>query len=88
MAMLGLLELLAAQGLSEEEMYKTALAVNAYWFPDTYLTLAKYFGKRGVAWSQVDPKEVLGSAYSSASGYQGILKEVEPVSLPSGGCGV
>ena len=88
LAMLGLLELLAAQGLSEEEMYKIALKVNSYWFPETYLTLAKYFEKRGVAWAEVEPKEVLGSVYSSASGYQEILKEIKPVSLPSGGCGV
>ncbi|KKW34813.1 MAG: hypothetical protein UY80_C0005G0001, partial [Parcubacteria group bacterium GW2011_GWB1_53_43] len=30
MAMLGLLELMASQGVSEEDMYKTALVVNAY----------------------------------------------------------
>src|SRR3990167_8349424 len=53
MAMLGLLELMASQGVSEEEMYKAALAINSYWFPDTYLTLAKYFEQRGVefTWS-------------------------------------
>src|SRR3989344_7376730 len=37
MAMLGLLELMASQGVSEEDMWKAALAVNSYWFPDTYL---------------------------------------------------
>ena len=89
MAMLGLLELLAAEGLSEGEMYKVALQVNSYWFPDTYLTLAKYFAKRDVAWNDVDPKEVLGSAYSSAAGYRQILTEVEPPKTQSGGsCGV
>ncbi len=41
MAMLGLLELMAAQGVSEGEMYKIALVVNSYWFPDTYLTIAR-----------------------------------------------
>ena len=89
MAMLGLLELLAAQGVSEEDMYKTALQVNSYWFPDTYLTIAKYFEMRGVEWNKINPKEILGSAYSSASGYQQILEEVEPVQSSSGGsCGV
>ncbi len=33
MAMLGLLELMAGQGVSEQDMYKIALAVNSYWFP-------------------------------------------------------
>jgi len=61
--------------------------VNAYWFPDTYLTLAKYFTARGVGWSEVDAKTVLGSAYSSAAGFKEILKEVEPVRAGSGGGG-
>ena len=89
MAMLGLLELMAAQGVSEAQMYKTALAVNAYWFPDTYIAIAKYFAKRNVAWANIDPKEVLSATYSSAPGYRQILSEVEP-STPKGGggCGV
>ena len=88
MAMLGLLELMAAQGLNEQEMYNVALLVNSYWFPDTYLTIAKYFQNRGVQWSNINPKEVLGSAYSGALGYQQILKEVEPAQFQGGGgCG-
>lgn len=77
MAMLGLLELMASQGASEEEIYKAALQVNAYWFPDTYLTIAKYFENRGVHWGEINPKEILGSAYSSAQGYQQVLAEVD-----------
>lgn len=89
MAMLGLLELMASQGVSEEEMYKTALQVNSYWFPDTYLTIAKYFQKREVAWKDVNAKEVLGSLYSSSAGYRQILTEVEPPQRRGGGgCGV
>ena len=89
MAMLGLLELMASQGASEKEMYKIALKVNSYWFPDTYLTIAKYFQNRGVDWKNVNPKEVLSSDYSSASGYQQVLSEVEPIQPQSGGgCGV
>ncbi|MEK7567185.1 MAG: hypothetical protein AAB527_03580 [Patescibacteria group bacterium] len=34
MAMLGLLELMASQGVSEKEMYDSAAKVNAYWFPE------------------------------------------------------
>lgn len=89
MAMLGLLELMAAQGANENQMYKTALQVNSYWFPDTYLTLAKYFAKRGVDWNEVEPKTVLGSAYSSAQGYKQILNEIEPPSSRGrASCGV
>lgn len=89
MAMLGLLELMAAQGLSEDEMYRTALVVNSYWFPDTYLTIAKYFENQGTAWKDVNPAEALGNSYSSGSGYRRVLSEVEPVKSRSGGsCGV
>ncbi len=89
MAMLGLLEIMAAGGATEQEMYQNALAVNSYWFPETYLTIAKYFAKRGTAWSQVDAKEVLGELYSSGTGYRQVLSDVEPVKIQGGGsCGV
>ncbi|MEX0877713.1 MAG: hypothetical protein WDZ40_02495 [Candidatus Spechtbacterales bacterium] len=89
MAMLGLLEIMASQGVDEAGMYKVALQVNSYWFPDTYLTLAKYFAIRDVEWEKVDAKEVLGSPYSSGAGFRAILEEVEPVKGGGGGgCGV
>ncbi len=89
MAMLGLLELMAAQGIGEGEMYKVALQVNSYWFPDTYLTIAKYFAQKNIDWSEVDPRQVLGADFSSASGYQKILSQVEPPESGGGGsCGV
>ena len=89
MAMLALLELLAAHGAKEAEMYKIALQVNAYWFPDTYLTVAKYLESKGRSWESADPKEILGENYSSASGYQLILSEVPPAQgTRGGGCGV
>ncbi|OHA88955.1 MAG: hypothetical protein A3C70_00385 [Candidatus Zambryskibacteria bacterium RIFCSPHIGHO2_02_FULL_43_14] len=90
MAMLGLLELMASQGVSEQEMWKTALAVNSYWFPDTYLTIASYMKGKGVEWKDVDPQEMLGMNYSSAQGYAKIAAQVtEPQQQRSGsGCGV
>ena len=89
MAMLGLLELMASEGASEEEMYRTALAVNSYWFPDTYLTIAQFMRTKGVEWKDADPKEVLGYDFSSAAGYKKILSEVTPpASRSGGGCGV
>lgn len=90
MAMLGLLELMASQGVSEGDMYRVALQVNAYWFPDTYLTIAKYLEAKGSSWQKADPKELLGINYSSAVGYQRILNEVAPPEKKGGGgsCGV
>ena len=89
MAMLGFLELMASQGVNEADMYKAALAVNSYWFPETYINIARYFDSQGTPWKKVDPKEVLGADYSSASGYRNILNKIKPVERQSGGsCGV
>lgn len=87
MAMLGFLELSASQGVSEREMYRAALVVNAYWFPSTYQTLAKYLAEQGTPWEAVDPKMILGQAFSSARGYRAILSQVQPVKSGGGwGC--
>ncbi|OHA68248.1 MAG: hypothetical protein A3A27_00185 [Candidatus Wildermuthbacteria bacterium RIFCSPLOWO2_01_FULL_47_18] len=88
MAMLGLLELMASQGVSEKEMYKVALQANAYWFPDTYLTIAKYLELKGSAFDKTDSKEILGKNFSSASGYSKVLEEVQPSDPRGGSCGV
>ena len=89
MAMLGLLELLASNNINEKEMYKIALGVNSYWFPDTYITLAQYFNSKGIEWKDVNPKEVLSASYSSAQGYMKVLEKMEPIKFRNGvGCGV
>src|SRR3989338_1326528 len=90
MAMLGLLELMAAQGVGEEEMYKAALAVNSYWFPDTYLTMAQFMQDKGTDWKKVSPQEMLGVNYSSAAGFRNIASQVSTPSQSGGGngCGV
>ncbi|RJQ32282.1 hypothetical protein C4572_01525 [Candidatus Parcubacteria bacterium] len=77
MAMLGLLELMASQGVSEEEMYKAALAVNSFWFPDTYLTIAKHMKSKGIDWKNVNAREVLGLNYSSGSGYAQLVERMK-----------
>ena len=90
MAMLGLLELLASQGTSEQDMWKAALAVNSYWFPDTYMTIAVYMNGKGVLWKDVNPQEMLGINYSSAQGYAKIAAQVSQPQQQRGGsgCGV
>ncbi len=90
MAMLGLLELMAAQNTSEAQMYQVALSVNSYWFPQTYLDLATYFQEQDVAWKDVDPKSVLSSEYSSSRGYQATRQKIQSLPKPAsggGGCG-
>ncbi len=88
MAMLGLIELMVANNVAEDDIWDTALAVNSYWFPDTYLTIAKYKENEQTAWKDVSAEEVLGASYSSGSGYGKIRQAVEPVSTGGGGgCG-
>jgi hypothetical protein len=91
MAMLGLLQLLAVQDLSEQEMYDVALKVNSLWFPDTYIAIAHYLDKKGIEWEDVDAKQILDEEFSSSSGYQGVLAEITPptsTQSQGGGCGV
>jgi hypothetical protein len=88
MAMLGLLELMASQGVSETEMYKVALQVNSLWFPGQYDTIKTLFKSQNIDWNTVDPKKILSAEYSSASGYQKILSQVQPQEQKGGtGCG-
>ncbi|MCL5795125.1 MAG: hypothetical protein M1338_02105 [Patescibacteria group bacterium] len=91
MAMLGFLELMASQDVSEQDMWKAALAVNSYWFPDTYITIAAYMKeKKGVKWSDINPQKILGFDYSSGSGFRNISSQVTAPSSSrsAGGCGV
>lgn len=91
MAMLGLLELMAANGVSKDEAYKVALQVNSMWFPQQYQELATYFAENGTAWNKVDPKTALGISYSSASGYRNTRAQIKSLPQPqkgNGGCGL
>lgn len=91
--MLGFIEMAAAAGMSKEEIYKKALVLNSYWFPQTYVELAVYFqSKKGTPWSKVDPKVVLGKNYSSGQGYAAISQELQAGGLipkveKGGSCG-
>lgn len=69
-AMLGLLQLGASQGLSEEELYREALQFNAFWFPENYAKMAIVFKQlQDKSWKDLDPKTLLGINYSSGAGY-------------------
>ena len=87
MAMLGLLELMASQGASENDMWNAALVVNSYWFPDNYTTMATYMKNKGVEWKDVNPQEMLGASYSSASGYAKVASQVVAPEQRQGGSG-
>ncbi len=88
MAMLGLLELMASEGMSESDMYKIALQVNTLWFLSQYEAIKTFVTSQGVDWNTVDPKKILGPDYSSASGYQKVLSQIKPQEQKGGAsCG-
>ncbi len=93
-AMLAYLELAVSQGVPKSQIYKNALLLNSYWFPQTYAELAIYFkNTKNTPWSRVDPKVVLGADYSSNQGSVRIDKELQasglvPKVTGAGGCGV
>jgi hypothetical protein len=75
-ALYGLLQLGASQGLQAPDLFREALAFNAFWFEQSYVRTALFFAvARGVAWRDVDPKEVMSEGYSSSSGWR---RTVEP----------
>lgn len=73
MAMLGLLELMASQGASVDEMFEAAKYANAYWYPRQTLELATYFqARQGENFSQVDARQLVSQPFSSLSGYRNV----------------
>ncbi len=88
MAALGLIELMVSQNKSNDEIYKTVLAFNSYWFPQTYLDVAYHFVKNKRDYKSVKAQEILSKTFSSSMGYQVIKKQVGEVNWPAlGGAG-
>ena len=79
MAVLGLLELLASQGATEDELYQAALTFNVYAFTDSYVRVAAYFTMQDIPWSDVSAQQVLGPDYSSLQGARRIASAVGPI---------
>lgn len=92
-ALLGALELAASQGYNEEELYKLALQLNSFWFPQNYIKISLYQKLvEGKNWQNIDPREIMSAKFSSISGYiQNVEKKLANVpNIPStgGGCGL
>ena len=85
MAMLGVLELMASQGATADEMFEAAKYINAYWFPQQTLETAIYLQlNEKIDFTSADARLVVGNKLSSASGAgmvhedlqaKGLLKE-------------
>ena len=95
MAMLGLLELMASQDATVEEMFDAAKYANAFWYPQKMIEIATYLkvGEK-VDFGKADSRQVVSSRYSSGSGFQAVHQWLAANSLleqnPSSGasCGV
>ena len=94
-AAMALIELGVARGLSDQEIYKTLLAFNSFWFPQNYSEIALYFNViKNTDWHDVDPKLALSKNYSSIGGWM-VNVDTEIAKVPnllpkpqnSGSCG-
>jgi hypothetical protein len=82
MAMLGILELMASQGASTDEMFVAAKYINAYWFPQQTLETAMYLkSNEGIDFVDADARLVVGNKISSASGSAMVRKDLQAKGL-------
>lgn len=91
MAMLGLLEYLASNVATEDEMWNAAMTANIAWFPDQYQTVGLYLKQKGMDIKMISPQEILGYDYSSGPGFAKIASQVvqpQGQQKDSGGCGI
>lgn len=95
MAMLGLLELLASQDASVDEMFAAAKGVNAFWFPQQALETAVFFkAAMNLDYADVDARMATGPEVFSGTGFRQVhqwLVENNRLAPPQGGgnsCGV
>ncbi|MBI4973583.1 hypothetical protein HZC27_03170 [Candidatus Roizmanbacteria bacterium] len=95
MALLGVYELMAANGATENQMYEAGKYFNSFWFPGNYYDLALYFkNKEGKSFKDMPGQTILGKDFSSASGWQSAKQWLSGKGLikappkQGGGCGV
>lgn len=95
MAMLGLLELLASQDASVEELFAAAKAVNGFWFPQQSLQTAVFFkAAMDLDYADVEPRLAVSRDTFSGSGFAQVQQWLANNGLleqPPGGdgsCGV
>jgi len=82
MAMLGLLELMASQGASTDQMFEAAKYVNAFWFPQQNLETALYLSaNQNVNFEDADARLVTGAGFSSGSGFAATHQQLQTSGL-------
>lgn len=96
MALLGVLELMASNGATENEMFEAAKYFSAYWFPNQALDVATYFMvTENKDFKDIDPKIFVSQQFFSGRGWsqlKGWLKQnvgnSQQTAPGGGGCGV
>jgi hypothetical protein len=82
MAMLGMLELMASQGASVDEMFEAAKYVNAYWFPQQNLEIAMYLqSNQNLDFKDADAWLVTSAQFSSGSGFAAVHQNLQTSGL-------
>lgn len=73
MAMLGILELMASEGATVDEMLQAAKYVNAFWFPQQALETAIFLeATQSTSFRDADPALVIGKEMHSGSGFAAV----------------
>ncbi len=73
MAMLGILELMAANDASEAQMFEAAKYVSAFWFPKEMTQAAAYYKlTQGQDFAAIDPRRIVSRDMFSMSGAQSV----------------
>lgn len=95
MALLGLLQLMASQDASVEEMFEAAKYVNAFWFPQQTIQMAAFFQlAQGLDFADVEARLLVGPQISSAAGFRNVQQwlaangDLEQPPGGGGSCGV
>ncbi len=96
MALLGVLELLAANGASEDEMFNAAKYFSAFWFPNQALDVATFFvATQNTDFAQLDARVAVSKRVFSGRGWSQVkgwlnsnLGETRQTPQQGGGCGV
>lgn len=89
MAMLGLLSVLASGGADEDELFQSAAAANAVWYPQQYREVGIYLAAQERKLDRVEARELVSPELASGSGYRavhGALEARGPLeTTPAGG---
>ncbi len=79
---LGLIELMASQGYTKEQIFDAFVKFNSFWFPSTYIQDALYFKlTENKDWNDVNKELVAGKQYSSLSGSYAVKQYLQNLGL-------